>query len=94
VDASEYFDTDIRNSSYANPSVSYFLKSLRRDEIYRYGIILYDDEGNVSPVQWIADIRVPKSSVNGFETFSKHPVVITRSSTEGYYELLMHPLGI
>ena len=94
VDASEYFDTDIRNSSYANPSVSYFLKSLRRDEIYRYGIILYDDEGNISPVQWIADIRVPKSSVNGFETFSKHPVIITRSSTEGYYELLMHPLGI
>ena len=46
VDASDFFDTHVKNSSYANPSVSYYLKSLRRNELYRYGIILYDDKGN------------------------------------------------
>ena len=84
INASDYFDTSFINSTYANPSVSYFLKSLRRDEIYRYGIILYDKEGNVSPVKHIADIRVPKSSVIGFETFG--------IGENG--ELLVYPLGI
>lgn len=36
--------------------------SLRRDEIYRFGIILYGKDGYVSPVKWIADIRTPDIS--------------------------------
>lgn len=34
-------------------------RSLRRDEVYRYGIVLYDKHGTRSDVQWIADIRTP-----------------------------------
>jgi hypothetical protein len=34
-------------------------KTLQRDEIYRYGIILYDKFGNKYPVKHIADIRTP-----------------------------------
>lgn len=32
-------------------------KSLWHDEIYRYGIVLYDEYMNASPVKWICDIR-------------------------------------
>lgn len=32
-------------------------RSLWHDEIYRYGIILYDEHMNASPVKWICDIR-------------------------------------
>lgn len=38
-------------------------KGLWRDEIYRYGIILYDINGYKWPVKWIADIRTPPASV-------------------------------
>lgn len=34
-------------------------KSLRRDEVYRYGIVLYSKDGIAYPVKWIADIRTP-----------------------------------
>lgn len=45
-------------------------RSLKRGELYRYGIVLYDKYGSASPVKWIADIRVPSekeypSIVNG-----------------------------
>ena len=69
TNASDFFDTNLYNTTYANPSVAYYLKSLKRDEIYRYGIILYDDMGNKSAVKWIADIRVPSSTIAGFEPF-------------------------
>lgn len=69
ADGSEFFDTHVANSTYANPSVAYYLKSLKRDEIYRYGIILYDDMGNKSAVKWVADIRVPSANTPGFEPF-------------------------
>lgn len=31
----------------------------KHDETYRFGIILYDEKGNQSSVNWIADIRIP-----------------------------------
>jgi len=39
-------------------------KTLQRDEIYRYGIILYDKFGNKWPVKHIADIRTPDNSIS------------------------------
>ena len=69
IDGAEFFNTNLNNVTYANPSVSYYLKSLKRDELYRYGIILYDDIGNKSGVKWIADIRVPNANIPGFEPF-------------------------
>lgn len=48
--------------SYENIFTSSGLRSLRRDEVYRYGIILYDKNGVRSETMWIADIRTP--SVN------------------------------
>ena len=34
-------------------------RSLRRDEIYRYGIVLYDKYGNPWPVKFLCDLRTP-----------------------------------
>lgn len=35
------------------------IKSLKRGEVYRYGIILYKNNGTRSDVVWIGDIRIP-----------------------------------
>lgn len=44
---------------YNDMFTSSVFRSLRRDEVYRYGIVLYDKHGTRSDVQWIADIRTP-----------------------------------
>ena len=69
-----------------NPHI---LKSLRRDELYRYGIILYDQNGSPSPVKWIADIRTPNVNIDGFETFVQNGVIDGQK-----YGLITKPLGI
>ena len=38
-------------------------RSLKRDEVYRYGIILFNKHGSRSNVQWIADIRTPNINI-------------------------------
>lgn len=38
-------------------------RSLKRDEVYRYGIVLFDKYGSRSNVQWIADIRTPNTDI-------------------------------
>ena len=79
--------------NYSNPSVSYALKSLRRDELYRYGIILYDGRGESSSVKWIADVRTPGINYDGFNSF----LFGGHSQTTGLSErinLVVRPLGI
>lgn len=68
-DQIEMGGTTDTSMTYANAYVQYTLKSLRRGEVYRYGIILYDQYGTATPAKWIADIRVPEVSVSGFESF-------------------------
>lgn len=65
---------------------SQLTKSLRRNELYRYGIILYDKSGNASPVKWIADIRTPNLFDEYFNTFISH--------YNQSYDLASLPLGI
>ena len=68
---------------------SWLTKSLRRNELYRYGIILYDKTGNPSPVKWIADIRTPNLYDKYFNTFISH-----YKDDKGTYDLASLPLGI
>lgn len=72
-----------QRATYVDPVVSYTCKSLRRDELYRFGIILYDNKGNASPVKWIADIRTP--TISESPTFTPH--------SDGR-DLIVHPLGV
>lgn len=45
--------------SYDNILTSSMLRSLKRNEVYRYGIVYYDKYGRRSDVQWIGDLRTP-----------------------------------
>jgi len=68
---------------YANPSNTYDYTSLRRDELYRFGIILYNNKGGHSSVFWIADIRTPSTNRTNYNTFGLR---------DG--KLYVYPLGI
>lgn len=63
INSSQYFESkDIEYNetvSYTEMLTSSLLRSLRRGEVYRYGIVFYDEYGVRSDVLWIADIKVP-----------------------------------
>ena len=71
-----------QNISYDEMFTSSMLRSLRRDEVYRYGIILYDKSGKRSDVNWIADIRTPSN--REFGLISSRPLAIADISAEHY----------
>lgn len=76
------FDPGINNNTW-------LIKSLRRNEIYRYGIVLYDKYCQASPVKWIADIRTPNVTEKGFQLMSSNTIVNGKR-----YELVVRNLGI
>lgn len=76
------FDPGINNNTW-------LIKSLRRNEIYRYGIVLYDKYCQASPVKWIADIRTPNITEEGFQLMSSNTIVNGKR-----YELVIRNLGI
>lgn len=51
-----------RLMNYADPYLAANYKSYQRDEVYRFGIILYNEKNIRSPVHWIGDIRFPHAS--------------------------------
>ena len=44
---------------YKNPLLNANFKGYQRDEIYRFGIVLFDKQGNPGYVNWIGDIKFP-----------------------------------
>lgn len=50
---------DSNSFDYNNIIGSSLLRSLQRNEVYRYGIVFYDERGVRTDVLWIADIRTP-----------------------------------
>lgn len=76
------FDPGVNNNTW-------LIKSLRRNEIYRYGIVLYDKYCQASPVKWIADIRTPNVTEEGFQLMSSNTIVNGKR-----YELVIRNLGI
>lgn len=72
-DLSDYiYSSYTGTNTYADAQLVYSMKSLKRDELYRYGIILYDAQGNASSVKWIADIRTPGITNKGFHTYQSN----------------------
>lgn len=45
--------------NYADPYICANYTGYKRDEIYRFGIIFYNNKNIPSPVHWIGDIRMP-----------------------------------
>lgn len=86
------FEPSIIEKAEFNPGINkntWLIKSLRRNEIYRYGIVLYDKYCQASPVKWIADIRTPNVTEKGFQLMSSNTIV---NGTR--YELVIRNLGI
>lgn len=57
-----YKDTDygrIMQKNEADPIIASRYRGYQRDEIYRFGIVFYNDKFIPSPVLWIGDIRFP-----------------------------------
>ena len=44
------------------------IRSLKRGEVYRYGIVLYKNDGTRSDVVWIGDIRIPGPDIVSLNT--------------------------
>lgn len=90
-DLSRYiYDEYDGTNSYVDPQIIYSMKSLKRDELYRYGIILYDEQGNASFAKWIADIRTPNLNYKGFETYRAN----VNNNNGDRVNLIVRPLGI
>lgn len=80
--------------NYSNPYVCANYLGYQRDEIYRFGIIFYNNKGIPSPVHWIGDIRMP-SAEDGWDT----PIRPFHSGKYSYsynepVELVAYALGI
>jgi len=77
------------NYTYSDPGISYYARSLRRGETYRYGVVYYNERGESSGVTHITDVYVGgdghrfKDLINPF-TFNRY----------SKYELEVHPIGV
>lgn len=82
-------------ANYADPYICSNYTGYKRDEIYRFGIIFYNNKNIPSPVHWIADIRMP--SVH--DANNKNSVIYPFHTGKEIYsgdlkELVSYALGI
>ena len=47
--------------NYADPYIDANFRGYQRDEIYRFGIVFYNNKSIPSNVSWIGDIRMPNA---------------------------------
>ena len=71
--------------SYANPFIASKYASYQRDEVYRFGIIFYNEKFIPTPVHWICDIRMPSGDTPGWYPFEMN---------ENHCEITSKPLGV
>lgn len=90
--------TDLSHSrlmNYADPFIAAKYKGYTRDEVYRFGLVMYNDKHIPTPVHWIGDIRMPHASDINYYPFTNNMSIYSSINTaEGPYTLLSHPLGI
>ena len=78
---------------YKSPENVAQITGYHRDEVYRFGIVLYDKQGNPGFVNWIGDIRFPSyedydhKATNGIYNYTLSQVFgVTGSGTNYFYE--------
>jgi len=81
-----------RIHNYADPYIAANYKSYQRDEIYRFGVILYNNKNVPSPVHWIGDIRMPHASEKDYSPFFVHGLSL--SGTANTYRPVARALGL
>ena len=76
--------------NYSDPEIASKVVGYMRDEIYRFGIVLYNRQNIASPVHWIGDIKMPSMKESGYETFISGGV----SDYGNNLAVVTKPLGI
>lgn len=79
--------------NYADAKICANFTGYRRDEIYRFGIVFYNQKMVPSPVHWIGDIRMPYSTDAGSVSFPFHKGVNSKFYNKTV-ELASYALGI
>jgi len=69
-------------TDYNSPFIYDMLVGYRRDEMYRFGIVFFDELDNPTYVNWIADIRMPHIYMPGDSAGSNYPA--SNRSTVNY----------
>ena len=93
---SEEYELNTPHYNLAEDGYIYTLKqvpSLRRGELYRFGVIFYDESGNKSSVKHIADIEIPWDDASVSNLFGKTNNKFTGKSI-GIEFTLTNPTGI
>lgn len=82
--------------NYSDPFICANYLGYQRDEIYRFGIIFYNNKNIPSPVHWIGDIRMPSISDASNVDSVMHPFHTGRYSNSygETKELVSYALGI
>ena len=84
-DYTDLFESSNKTFTYSNSCISYGFRSLKRDELYRFGIVLYNKRNEATPVMWIGDVRTPPCNEKCFDTYESN---VHNTS------LVVRPLGI
>lgn len=84
-DYTDLFESSNKTCTYSNSCISYGFRSLKRDELYRFGIVLYNKRNEATPVMWIGDVRTPPCNEKCFDTYESN---VHNTS------LVVRPLGI
>lgn len=78
--------------NYSDPFICANYLGYKRDEIYRFGVIFYNNKNIPSPVHWIGDIRMPKDDLSTVEhPFHKDRNSLSYNQTK---ELIGYALGV
>lgn len=78
--------------NYSDPFICANYLGYKRDEIYRFGVIFYNNKNIPSPVHWIGDIRMPKDDLSTVEhPFHKNRNSLSYNRTK---ELIGYALGV
>lgn len=73
------------NKDYSNPEYNVNYVGYTRSEIYRFGIVFFNDKNQASPVHWIGDIKMPDY---------KASLPFTQEKIGDFYRFIGHALGI
>ena len=76
--------------NYSDPYVCANFLGYQRDEIYRFGIIFYNNKNIPSPVHWIGDIKMPATYYDKYTGSKIYPF----HCGEDGYEMVAYALGL
>lgn len=82
--------------NYSDPYICANFLGYQRDEIYRFGIILYNNKNIPSPVHWIGDIRMPATYYTTDTSDMVYPFHCgkTAGNFSGTLEMSAYALGV